>query len=444
MSTIAAISTAYGDAAIGVIRLSGPDAHKIAAAVFSPMPKKPKQAAVGILSDGDGPVDKAVLTLWKAPKSYTGEDMAEFSCHGGHVVLRQALAAIVSAGARPAGPGEFTKRAFVNGKLDLAESEGVIELIMATSAAAARAALSQTAGTLSGEIKAIRQGLVAVDADIMAYVDFSSEGIEAPEPCELLVGLTAAADRLRRLLDTERRGRIVAEGAPCAIIGRPNAGKSSVMNLLSGRERSIVTDLPGTTRDVVEQPCEIGGLLLRLMDTAGMRETSDVVEAIGVERAKSAAAGAGLTLAVFDMSRPLSEEDMAVAKLCLGREAVALLNKCDLPAAEGGEALIPYFNKTIRFSAKTGEGLEALSSHIGGLYLPGEGELLMTSLRHAEAAARALDRAEAAISAISAGELCDMAEFDIRAAIEALGEITGEDVADDVVDSIFSRFCVGK
>lgn len=444
MSTIAAISTAHGDAAIGVIRLSGPDAHKIAAAVFSPMPKKPKQAAVGILSDLDGPVDKAVLTLWKGPKSYTGEDMAEFSCHGGHVVLRQALAAIVAAGARPAGPGEFTKRAFVNGKLDLAESEGIIELITATSAAAARAAFSQAAGTLSGEIKAIRQGLVEVDADIMAYVDFSSEGIDAPESAGLLEGLTWAADRLRRLLDTERRGRIVAEGAPCAIIGRPNAGKSSVMNLLSGRERSIVTDLPGTTRDVVEQPCEIGGLLLRLMDTAGMRETNDVVEAIGVERAKSAAAGAGLTLAVFDMSRPLSEEDMAVAGLCLGREAVALLNKCDLPAVSDSEALAPYFKKQIRFSAKTGEGLEELSAYIGGLYLPGEGEVLMTSLRHAEAADRALTRTEAAISAISTGELCDMAEFDIRAAIEALGEITGEDVADDVVDSIFSRFCVGK
>lgn len=444
MSTIAAISTAYGDAAIGVIRLSGPDAHIIAAAVFSPMPKNPKQAAVGILSNGDGPVDKAVLTLWRAPKSYTGEDMAEFSCHGGHVVLRQALAAVVAAGARPAGPGEFTKRAFVNGKLDLAESEGVIELITATSAAAARAAFSQAAGTLSGEIKAIRQSLVAVDADIMAYVDFSSEGIEAPESRDLLKGLTAAADRLRRLLDTERRGRIVAEGAPCAIIGRPNAGKSSVMNILSGRERSIVTDLPGTTRDVVEQPCEIGGLLLRLMDTAGMRETTDVVEAIGVERAKSAAAGAGLTLAVFDISRPLSEEDMAVAKLCLGREAIALLNKCDLPAAGGSEALAPYFKKTIHFSAKTGEGLEELAAYIGGLYLPGEGEVLMTSLRHSEAAARAMTRVELAISAISAGELCDMAEFDIRAAIEALGEITGEDVADDVVDSIFSRFCVGK
>jgi tRNA modification GTPase len=315
---------------------------------------------------------------------------------------------------------------------------------MATSAAAARAAFSQAAGTLSGEIKAIRQGLVEVDADIMAYVDFSSEGIEAPESGNLLAGLTEAADRLRRLLYTERRGRIVAEGVPCAIIGRPNAGKSSVMNLLSGRERSIVTDLPGTTRDVVEQPCEIGGLLLRLMDTAGMRETTDVVEAIGVERAKSAAAGAGLTLAVFDMSHPLTDEDFAVAKLCRDREAVALLNKCDLPAAANSTELAPYFKKMLRFSAKTSEGLPELSAYIGGLYLPEEGEVLMTSLRHAEAAARALTHVEAAISAISAEELCDMAEFDIRAAIEALGEITGEDVADDVVESIFSRFCVGK
>ncbi|HWQ50442.1 MAG TPA: tRNA uridine-5-carboxymethylaminomethyl(34) synthesis GTPase MnmE [Terriglobales bacterium] len=444
MSTIAAISTAHGDAAIGVIRLSGPDAHKIAGAVFSPMPKKPRQAAVGVLSDGEGPVDKAVLTLWKAPRSYTGEDMAEFSCHGGRVVLRQALAAVVAAGARPAGPGEFTKRAFVNGKLDLAESEGVIELIMATSAAAARAAFSQSAGALSGEIRAIRQGLVEVDADIMAYVDFSSEGIEPPEPGGLLTRLRGAAGRLRKLLDTERRGRIVAEGAPCAIIGRPNAGKSSVMNLLSGRERSIVTDLPGTTRDVVEQPCELGGLLLRLMDTAGMRETADLVEAIGVERAKSAAAEAGLTLAVFDMSRPLTEEDMAVAALCRNREAVALLNKCDLPAAADSAELTPYFKKLQRFSAKTGEGLGELSAYIGGLYLPEEGEVLMTSLRHAEAAGRALARVEAAVSALMDGELCDMAEFDIRAATRALGEVTGEDVADDVVDSIFSRFCVGK
>ncbi len=444
MSTIAAISTATGDAAIGVVRLSGDRSHEIAAGVFDNMPKGKRKIAVGNIYDEGGQIDKAVLTLWTAPHSYTGENMAEFSCHGGMVVLRSVMAALIKEGCEPAPPGEFTKRAFINGKLDLAESEAVIELIMATSSAAARAALSASGGALSRIIREVRGSLISVDADIMAFIDFSSEGIEEPEPSDILKGLDEGKTKLLKLIDTAERGQVVSKGAPCALLGKPNVGKSSVMNLLSGADKSIVTEIEGTTRDVVEHHVEIGGLLLRLMDTAGLRDSDDVIEQMGVERSKKAAAQASLLIGVFDGSREIEQGDLEVMELCKGRPSVALVNKCDLGFELESDKFEGYFDRVIRFSALTGEGLSELEDHLAKLYLPRDGEVLMTSLRHEAAARRALSHIEAAHAAISSGELPDMAELDIRAAIEALGEITGETASDDIIGDIFSRFCVGK
>ena len=335
---IAAISTALQDAAIGVVRLSGPGSHEVALRCFRPLSGKvprPRRACVGRVFDAQGDIDLAVLTLWAAPASFTGEDMAEFSCHGGRVVLYDVLAALLEAGARQAGPGEFTRRAFLNGKLDLAESEAIIDLITAGSRAAARAALSQASGALSQRCRALRAGLVEADADILAYVDFSDEGVVQADPAVLCAALREAEAGLDALLATCRRGRVVKEGAPTAIIGKPNAGKSSLLNLLAGSERAIVTELPGTTRDVVSETVSVGGLALRLLDTAGLRDTADPVERIGVQRSRQAAAEASLLLAVFDASRPWDELDDRVLSLCEGREAIAISEQ-DRPAAAYG------------------------------------------------------------------------------------------------------------
>jgi len=369
--------------------------------------------------------------------------MAEFSCHGGRVVLYDVLAALLSAGARQAGPGEFTRRAFVGGKLDLAESEAIIDLITAGSRAAARAALSQASGALSQRCREIRARLVETDADIMAYVDFSDEGVVEADPAALLSSLDAAIAELDQLLSTCKRGRVVRDGLPTAIIGRPNAGKSSLLNRITGSERAIVTELPGTTRDVVGEEVTIGGLRLRLMDTAGLRETADPVEKIGVQRSRQAADEASLLLAVFDGSRPWSEEDEAVLSLCHGRDAIAVLNKSDLPQ-QLDPARLNGFAEVVPLSTLTGEGLSRLSELISSRYAPAADEVLLTSLRHAEAAGRARLSAHRAREAIADGIEPDIAEVDLREAIAALGEITGERVSEDVVESIFSRFCVGK
>ena len=432
---IAAISTALQDAAIGVVRLSGPGSHEVALRCFRPLSGKvprPRRACVGRVFDAQGDIDLAVLTLWAAPASFTGEDMAEFSCHGGRVVLYDVLAALLEAGARQAGPGEFTRRAFLNGKLDLAESEAIIDLITAGSRAAARAALSQASGALSQRCRALRAGLVEADADILAYVDFSDEGVVQADPAVLCAALREAEAGLDALLATCRRGRVVKEGAPTAIIGKPNAGKSSLLNLLAGSERAIVTELPGTTRDVVSETVSVGGLALRLLDTAGLRDTADPVERIGVQRSRQAAAEASLLLA----DRVLS--------LCEGREAIAILNKTDLPQRMELSALQRRFPSPVRLCAATGEGLPELERRLCELYLPAPDEVLLTSLRHAEAAGRAREAVRRAREAIEQGVEPDIAEVDLREAIEALGEITGESVTQDVIDSIFSRFCVGK
>ncbi|NLT58533.1 MAG: tRNA uridine-5-carboxymethylaminomethyl(34) synthesis GTPase MnmE [Clostridiales bacterium] len=444
---IAAISTALQNAAIGVVRLSGEGAFEVAARVFRPLGGRPlpppRQAALGHLFDQQGDIDLVVLTCWAAPRSYTGEDMAEFSCHGGQVVLRTALRALLRAGARPAGPGEFTKRAFLNGRLDLAESEAVIDLIMAESEAAARAALSQSAGALSARVRDIRQILVDCDADIMAYVDFSNEGIAEADPAQLLHRMGEAAAQMDRLLATCARGQILREGLRVAIIGRPNVGKSSLLNALAGIERSIVTELAGTTRDVVEHPLTIGGLLIRLQDTAGLRAPGDRIESLGVAQSLRAAGEADLLLCVFDGAQPLTPEDREVMALCAGREAVALINKCDLPAAFDAAAL-EGVDTRLSVSAVTGEGLPALEAELARRYRPQPQETLLTSLRHAEAIRAARAALGAAIEAIAAGVEPDMAEIDLREAILQLGGITGQDVTEDVLDSIFSRFCVGK
>ena len=447
---IAALSTAPYNAAIGVVRVSGTGAHDVAARVFRPdgsspfLPVRARSARVGVVYGADKAIDRAVVTCWRAPHSYTGEDMAEFSCHGGRVVLTAVLEALLEAGARMAEPGEFTKRAFLNGKLDLAQSEAVIDLIQAESLGAAASAYAQLEGALSARIEQVRALLVDCDADIMAYVDFEQEGVQAPIPEAIQANLQQATAHLDALLATCGRARIVREGAVTVLLGRPNVGKSSLLNALTGRARSIVTELPGTTRDMVEQPLVIGGQLILLQDTAGVRETSHPVERLGVERTVLAASEADLILAVFDSSAPLERADMDVMALCTGRNAIAVCNKVDLNRALDPDTLRAHFSQVLEVSAKTLDGMDALAQAVGALFAPADNRDVLVNLRQADGLRGAREAIERVLAALAEGIEPDIAEIDLRAAIEQLDRITGRSVTEDVLDSIFTRFCVGK
>ena len=458
MDIIAAIATGHSPTAIGIIRVSGEGCFALCDQVFRaangrPFPEQPSHKMVfGEMLDAESRViDRGLAVRFPGPHSYTGEDSAEFHCHGSPVVLRELLDALFAAGARQAKAGEFTQRAFLNGRLDLTQAEAVIDLIDAETAAAARNAAAQLDGGLRRVLEPIQDSLLDITSRFYAVVDYPDEDIEDVKPEQVAEALSSAEKQLSSLLATCQRGKVLKSGVRTAIVGRPNAGKSSLLNALAGYERAIVTDIPGTTRDTVEESVLCGGVLLRLIDTAGIRDTEDVVEQKGVERSRKALESADLVLAVVDGSVPLTDEDLEVLRLAAENPRwIAVFSKCDLwdtKAHSVGIIGSPAPAASVTLSSVTGEGLGDLENAVAALFPAGdpkEAGSLLTDQRQEEAARRARDAVRRAKDALENGLTPDAVLTDAEEALDSLGELTGRTAKEAIVSRIFSRFCVGK
>lgn len=451
--TVAAISTGGAPGGIGVIRISGDRAIEIADAVFlaadgsSLTALKGYRAKFGnIVIDGEK-ADNAVALVFRAPKSYTGEDVAELSVHGGLLMVQKTLSAVLKAGASPAGPGEFTKRAFVNGKLDLTQAESVAELISAQGEQSLKASFNALQGALSKKINAVLERLLDLSAVMAAWVDYPDEEIPELGSDELENTLCICRDELGVLLEGYENGQTVKNGVITAIVGRPNVGKSSLMNMLSRTERSIVTHVEGTTRDVVESEVSLGGIVLHLQDTAGLRSSGDPVEAIGIERAYKALEEAQLVLAVFDSSSALTDNDRELAARCRVKKAIAVINKTDLAPALDFAELEALFEKTVYISAKNDEGLDALSQAVSEL-LGVDGldttQPMLANIRQKNNCENAYNSLCEALESVRTGVTYDAVNVMIDSAADELLSLTGRRASSEVVNNIFSKFCVGK
>lgn len=450
---IAAIATGRIPSGVGIVRLSGEGAVQAAEQVFTPLGGRTlgsypdRQLAYGAVHDRDGrEIDQGLAFCSRAPRSYTGEETAEIQCHGSPMALTMVLEALFAAGARQAGPGEFTKRAFLNGKLDLTQAEAVIDLIDAETPAAVKCAADQLEGALSRRVEAVYQELVDLLAHFHAVLDYPDEDID-PFREELITATLGKSLRdLEELLASYDRGRQLTYGVPCAIIGRPNAGKSSFLNALLGYERAIVTPIPGTTRDTIEARATLGGVLLRLVDTAGLRETQDLVEQLGVARSRSAVEEARLVFLLIDGSQPLTKEDGEAMALAEGAPCCLVIrNKADLPQVVSEEVLGERFSHVCTVSAATGSGMDQVSRMVAELFPAEEGRRgLLTNPRQCEAAGRARESLLRAGDSLAAGYPPDLVLADVEEALAALGELTGRTVREDITDRIFQRFCVGK
>ncbi len=440
--TIAAIATAPGEAALGIVRLTGPDALAIGQQAFS---SRLRDHAVvpGHLLDAGKPVDEAMGVYLKAPRSYTREDMVEFTCHGGRVTLQLALQALLTEGARLATPGEFTLRAFLNGRMDLAQAEAVLDVIQAQTRTGLEIALQGLGGRVSREVKAVRAALLEPLAYLTALVDFPEDEVGHQNVAE---PLEEAACRLEAMARSGRQGMLYRQGVRTAIAGRPNAGKSSLLNYLLGQERAIVTPVAGTTRDTVEEVASIKGIPFLLVDTAGVHDTDDPVERLGVERSRDAMAAADLVLFVLDGSEPAGDRDEAIAAALDGKQVLAVRNKSDLQPRFGEPLFIQW--PQVAVSALTGEGMPALIDAmvdlVTGGHLAQSEETLISNPRHEAAITLAARHTRAAIESHQGGMPPDFVTIDLTAAVNALGEITGETASEDLLDLIFSRFCIGK
>ena len=450
--TIAAVSTGSSISAIGIIRLTGDDCANIAGRVFTPGNGRPLEEApnrkliLGTLRDKEGRViDQCMAVYTRGPHSYTGEDTVEFHCHGSPAVLAAGLDALYRAGAIPAKRGEFTKRAFLNGQLDLTQAEAVIDLIEADTADAAANAAGQVGGVLQKKLAPIYDDLTNLCSHFHAVLDYPDEDIDDFNLESYYNPLRTDAKALYALLQTYGQGRILRQGVAAAIVGKPNVGKSSLLNALAGFERVIVTEVAGTTRDTVEESVMVGSTRLRLIDTAGIRETADVIEAMGVERSRKAAEEADLLIFVCDGSHPLDDDDRAVIDVCLDAEnAIALINKSDK-----GQVVAPSdlpFMCVIPICAKTGEGLDQLADAVDTMFAgaaPCDGTIL-TNARQFDAIRRAYEAMLRALQGLKLGLTPDAVLTDVEEAMNAMGEVTGATVREDITSRIFERFCVGK
>ena len=457
--TIAAISTPYGTGGVGIVRISGPGAFGTAARIFRSRKDiydiKSHTVTHGkIIDPVDGRmVDDVLLTKMDGPHTFTGEDVIEINCHGGIVVIKNVLSLVLRHGARAAGPGEFTRRAFINGRMDLAQAEAVIDLINSKTDEGSRAAAVQLEGKLSERIRNARKGLIQLIARIEAVVEYPEHDIEDITGDIVYEGVLKIKDELQKISDGFERGRLLREGITAAIIGKPNAGKSSLLNVLAGSSKAIVTDIPGTTRDIIEEYVNVRGIPVRFLDTAGIRQTQDPVESIGVERARGAALSADLVIIMLDGQTGILPEDLDIIKETSEKKRIVLINKTDVADEERVQAMKKRLRESgdppaVVTSMIDGTGVDELTENIERLFVSGDiglnNEVIITNVRHKQLIDEAVSSLESAEAAHTGGLPLDFVTIDIKESAEFLGQITGESVSDDVVNEIFSRFCIGK
>lgn len=456
--TIAAIATAYGEGSIGIIRISGNQAQNIMNKIFVPKQSQGVESIVNkrlyyghIIDPSDGRViDEVLAVLMNAPATYTREDIVEIYCHGSIVALRKTLALILRNGARLAERGEFTKRAFLNGRLDLSQAEAVIDMISAKTDKSFDVALNQMEGALSNRIREIRQIMMDLLVEITVNLDYPDEDIELLTYEKIKESLSIISDMIEKLMVTASTGRIIREGLNVAIIGKPNVGKSSLMNAILKESRAIVTEIPGTTRDTIEEVVSIRDIPVKLIDTAGIRETDDKIEKIGIEKSKEAFNRADLIILILDGSNELTDEDINIMTTIGTRRSIALINKIDLGQHVREEKLKVYLPnaKIIKTAIKQGIGIDELEQEIVDMVYGGEVKreesLLITNVRHMEILEKAAGAVKDAYKMAENAEPLDFLEVDVRRSWELLGEIIGEAVAEDIIDQVFARFCLGK
>lgn len=453
--TIAAVATAYGEGGIGIIRISGERSLEILKSVFQPASGSDeiisRRMTYGkVIDDENRLVDEVLAVYMKGPKTYTAEDVVEINCHGSMVSLRKTLALVLRKGARLAEPGEFTKRAFLNGRMDLSQAEAVIDLIKAKTDRSFDIAVSQLEGELSGRVGAIREKLLDVLVNITVNIDYPDEDIEELTYVELKKNISEINDMVGILTSSASAGRMIREGIRVAIVGKPNVGKSSLMNGLLRESRAIVTDMPGTTRDTIEEAISIKNIPVYLTDTAGIRETTDTIEKIGIEKTKEAFNSADFIIFILDGSEELTEEDRLIMEYIGERNALVLINKNDLGQKINAHEIRDVMPgvRVIQTSLIKGEGITEIEDTIEELVYGGrisqKESLMVNNVRHIELLNRAADSLQDAYTMADAGEALDFIEVDVKNAYEVLGEITGETVSDDIINEVFSRFCLGK
>lgn len=455
---IAAISTPIGSGGIGIVRISGSGSVGIADKIFVSADgrklcdKKSHTITYGhIVNPKTGEtLDEVLVMLMLSPRTYTKENIVEINCHGGLLVTKKVLELVLNNGARLAEPGEFTKRAFLNGRIDLSQAEAVMDIIDSKTELSRKTAMNQLEGSIKQKVHGLREEILDMIAAIEAAIDYPEHDVEEETYSQMHKRITLLKSEIKKLIESADMGRIIREGVEAVILGKPNVGKSSLLNLLLMEERAIVTDIPGTTRDTVEEYMNLGGIPVKIVDTAGIRETGDKVEKIGVEKSRKCAEAADIIFMMLDASCPLSDEDMEILDFIKGRKAVILANKTDIDINIDVDALCKYTDaeNIIYISVKEGSGIEKLTERFKDMFLGGDvaakESVLISNARHKNMLEKAMEALDRAIATIESGMPEDFISMDLQDALTALGEITGDSVDDEIIDRIFTRFCLGK